>query len=54
MVTEEAEWVKMYALFRRLSDVHKREILKKAEALVSAGPGKTAKEDRKKRVKEKP
>jgi hypothetical protein len=32
-MTEKAEWAKLYVLFRQLSDIHKREILKRAEAL---------------------
>jgi hypothetical protein len=41
MMTEKAEWAKMYVLFRQLSDVHKREIIKKAEALISPGVHET-------------
>jgi hypothetical protein len=49
---EEAEWAKMYGLFRRLSDAHKREILKKAEALVSVELREIAKEEREGLIKD--
>jgi hypothetical protein len=35
-MTEKDGWAKLYVLFRQLSDAHKREILKRAEALALA------------------
>jgi hypothetical protein len=51
---EEVEWAKMYVLYRQISDAHKREILKKAEALVSAELREIPEEEREKRVRKKP
>jgi hypothetical protein len=52
-MTEEAECVKMYALFRQLSAPQKREILKKVEALAAAEVRETVKEERERRVHKK-
>jgi hypothetical protein len=51
-MTEDAEWAKLYVFFRQLSDVHKREILKKAKELVTAGGGEAMEEDRQRPKKE--
>ncbi|MDR0402168.1 MAG: hypothetical protein LBH35_01110 [Treponema sp.] len=47
-MTEKAEWAKIYALFRQLSEAHKQEILVKAEALVSAEARRIPEEEREK------
>jgi hypothetical protein len=53
LMKEQAERIKLYALFRQLSDAHKREILKKTEDLVSAGIRESSREDRERQVTDK-
>jgi hypothetical protein len=50
---EKTEWAKLYVLFSQLSGAHKREILKKAEALAAAESRETPEGEKKNRKEDK-